>query len=428
MEKANKELNGYIVELQKDAKSRNISPFEMKLQGIIDANVNGGLMKYQDAFFGDSSQKISDPFVIRLKKLINEQMDVIEEALKLHKRLMSEKMAQLHEHLTESFKKLKGMMGNRRNTMQTMPLPLPPTITNSRNDEIYSFGGCDEDEYTIYEDPKPRPIEAVAMPIPTYKNDFREESHYENHSATPPPPIPSRQKFEPRTPNPDAPPLPPKGVTPDKRSSNSSNVTEPDFGSSRQLPLKGITPDKRCSNSSNATDSDIPSLPRKPRAHLSVDSSDGYRRSDGDYHYIKQLERDSGISTSANDLNQFPLPMLPIKPESNASLRGHHKTNSNPESFKQLTKTYPDESSSSPPPPIPPKSSSHHNNLFQYASSIADFEDVSPTPPFPYNDGDTDDEKKSETDDEKKCDTDDEDFEEQGFWHSPYSVPKNQKI
>lgn len=53
--------------------------FDGYLQGIIDANVMGGIAKYQQAFFGqDFAQNHSEylPFVAKLKNLLNEQVSL----------------------------------------------------------------------------------------------------------------------------------------------------------------------------------------------------------------------------------------------------------------------------------------------------------------------------------------------------------------
>ena len=58
---------------------RNLNPFTMRLQGIIDANVQGGISKYQQAFFTQEFAKLCPehmPHVYTLKNLILEAMQV----------------------------------------------------------------------------------------------------------------------------------------------------------------------------------------------------------------------------------------------------------------------------------------------------------------------------------------------------------------
>lgn len=50
MENVRKELSDFIVQYKSD-ENKNLNPFTMRLQGVIDANVQGGISKYQEAFF-----------------------------------------------------------------------------------------------------------------------------------------------------------------------------------------------------------------------------------------------------------------------------------------------------------------------------------------------------------------------------------------
>jgi len=52
----------------------------MLLQGTIDARVNGGLKMYEDAFLGDQS-KIPSELQKKLKKVIRDQIPILEKAL-----------------------------------------------------------------------------------------------------------------------------------------------------------------------------------------------------------------------------------------------------------------------------------------------------------------------------------------------------------
>ena len=52
----------------------------MLLQGTIDARVNGGLKMYEDAFLKDQS-KIPSELQKQLKKVIRDQVPILEKAL-----------------------------------------------------------------------------------------------------------------------------------------------------------------------------------------------------------------------------------------------------------------------------------------------------------------------------------------------------------
>lgn len=93
---------------------RNINPFSMRLQGIIDANVMGGITKYQEAFltpeFARQNPEIV-PHVNRLKGLILDQMSVLEAGLNLHGQIAPAGVQPLHKRLHERFTQLKQNLG-----------------------------------------------------------------------------------------------------------------------------------------------------------------------------------------------------------------------------------------------------------------------------------------------------------------------------
>lgn len=93
---------------------RNINPFSMRLQGIIDANVMGGITKYQEAFLTPEFPRQSPemvPHVNRLKGLILDQMSVLEAGLNLHGQIAPAGVQPLHKRLHERFTQLKQNLG-----------------------------------------------------------------------------------------------------------------------------------------------------------------------------------------------------------------------------------------------------------------------------------------------------------------------------
>lgn len=93
---------------------RNINPFSMRLQGIIDANVMGGITKYQEAFLTPEFARQSPemvPHVNRLKGLILDQMSVLEAGLNLHGQIAPAGVQPLHKRLHERFTQLKQNLG-----------------------------------------------------------------------------------------------------------------------------------------------------------------------------------------------------------------------------------------------------------------------------------------------------------------------------
>lgn len=78
MRAVEKELQQLIVLYSAEPK-RNLNPFTMRLQGIIDANVQGGISKYQQAFFTQEFAKLYPEHmshVYTLKNLILDAMHV----------------------------------------------------------------------------------------------------------------------------------------------------------------------------------------------------------------------------------------------------------------------------------------------------------------------------------------------------------------
>ncbi|XP_066902048.1 dedicator of cytokinesis protein 3 isoform X2 [Halyomorpha halys] len=86
------------------------NPLSMRLQGVIDAGVMGGIAKYQEAFF-------SDQFVIEnpnsachtaaLARLLQEQVEILESGLNLHGQLAPPDMQPLHQRLLERLAQIK---------------------------------------------------------------------------------------------------------------------------------------------------------------------------------------------------------------------------------------------------------------------------------------------------------------------------------
>ena len=71
------------------------------LQGVIDAAVNGGLAKYQEAFFRSSpllqnSIENSAEKVTLLQTLMSEQLTILESGLATHRKLASQDLLPLH--------------------------------------------------------------------------------------------------------------------------------------------------------------------------------------------------------------------------------------------------------------------------------------------------------------------------------------------
>jgi len=85
----------------------------MRLQGNIDAAVNGGFAKYKSAFFTDTFSEENPKYTHVLETLagyIGEQVSLLQDGLQLHGELAPEPVQPLHQRLVEVFSTLRTEM------------------------------------------------------------------------------------------------------------------------------------------------------------------------------------------------------------------------------------------------------------------------------------------------------------------------------
>lgn len=347
-----KELSDLIAQYRANPKL-NINPFSMRLQGIIDANVMGGISKYQEAFFTEEFLKselgkTQAGYVQRLKSLILDQMQILETALELHGQVAPDGVQPLHKRLIERFHQLKqGLIGlgkantRRQNSESIVNTPLPPLPFEKRT---MSLGGTSSQGVYEQEEVYTRPGDCFNYAALGSGNKKRESLALPDIQTTIPP-IPVRPKsagyncfvtdspdVPPKTTgnilkhSPGAPPLPPRGYTPDKRLSNPILYGECDQQTAPHLP--------RRSHKYSVVD-------------ISLESSDINLNQTNDSVFLEN--RDSGFSISTQELN-----MNQSFEENNITTKGHNKTNSNPEVLQIITQEL--SQSNGSPPPIPKKS------------------------------------------------------------------------
>ncbi|KAG8186361.1 hypothetical protein JTE90_026781 [Oedothorax gibbosus] len=215
VEHMNRELRKLIAQYTAEPR-RSISPLSMRLQGVIEAAVNGGIAKYQEAFFTleFSLQNPEETHkIIKLKSLILEKVQILEGGLSLHGRLAPAEVIPLHRRLVDRFSVMKQSIRevdspslnsrfsmNRRGDLPQTPVndyvdyrkpsivntPLPPlpndtckklgeggsNRSSSSGSSIYGHffpeGGSEEEE-EIY-------------------------THPPDHNGLPPPPLPNRPR------------------------------------------------------------------------------------------------------------------------------------------------------------------------------------------------------------------------------------------
>lgn len=427
MANVEKELCDHIAQYKSDP-SKNINPFSMRLQGIIDANVMGGISKYQEAFFTEQFTKSAEGIiqqnnVNKLKYLIHEQVKILDTALELHGQLAPDGVQPLHKRLLERFSQLKQSLTvmdklKRQHSESIVNTPLPPlpiekramslgTSSSSSHQCPPSSSSSVTGNYEL-DDIYTRPMDNSGGQMKLNRHDLNlPELNRDTiiNGQNPVPPIPIRPKSAGYVTITDSPEIPPKNM---KEKSNAP-----------PLPPRGYTPDKRASNpipygGGGSVDFDqnncntAPNIPRRSHKYSVVNISlDDECEADHQFvhhhhhhhpHQFQQQDtastpndenmvvyRDSGISTSSNDLNN---PKYRHSNEDssiivhNTAGKMHHqqKANSNSKSLNiQATDSnscdgigggnnedYDD--SESYPPPIPPKS-----NIFLTQEQGIDF-------------------------------------------------------
>ena len=108
----NAELRKFIAQYSTN-RSENVMPFTMRLQGNIDAAVNGGFAKYKSAFFTDTFSEENPKYTNVLEALagyIGEQVSLLQDGLQLHGELAPEPVQPLHQRLVEVFSTLRTEM------------------------------------------------------------------------------------------------------------------------------------------------------------------------------------------------------------------------------------------------------------------------------------------------------------------------------
>merc|ERR1719270_1407340 len=87
-----------------------LKPLSLKLNGIIDAAVMGGIAMYEKAFFSDEF-RLAHPEerekLVMLENLIAEQIPLLELGMRLHERKRSEDLKPLHDRLQVMFSQMK---------------------------------------------------------------------------------------------------------------------------------------------------------------------------------------------------------------------------------------------------------------------------------------------------------------------------------
>ncbi|CAG2177256.1 unnamed protein product, partial [Oppiella nova] len=150
IENMNAELSKLISSFTTDAKYESISPLSMRLQGILEAAVNGGVAKYMDAFlvpaFIAANPNLSS-YIVRLKSGIAHQVRILEGGLTLHGRLAPQAVRPLHQRLVERFQTMRAHIHqsnvDNRPSILSQPLPPIPSSDSLKKSVVIVAGATD---------------------------------------------------------------------------------------------------------------------------------------------------------------------------------------------------------------------------------------------------------------------------------------------
>ncbi|XP_059476423.1 dedicator of cytokinesis protein 3 isoform X1 [Neocloeon triangulifer] len=157
MENVNAELR-QLIYYHTNEPGLNINPLSMRLQGIIDANVMGGIAKYQEAFFVPefiTSHPEFSEFVYKLRALIFDQVHDLEAGLIVHGQLAPPEVQPLHRRLMERLSQMKAGLRHlaphldimqssdsyHRKMGSIVHMPLPPVPVDKNNPTYEGVNG-----------------------------------------------------------------------------------------------------------------------------------------------------------------------------------------------------------------------------------------------------------------------------------------------
>ncbi|ELR23221.1 SH3 domain containing protein [Acanthamoeba castellanii str. Neff] len=106
----NMELEKMIETFSVPGGSGNVSPFTMVLKGVIDAAVNGGVMRYEQAFLNNGYAEEHPDHADKvdlLRSVLDQQIAVLDRGLKVHQMVVPPEMADLQNQLQIGLMKLK---------------------------------------------------------------------------------------------------------------------------------------------------------------------------------------------------------------------------------------------------------------------------------------------------------------------------------
>ncbi|XP_054640181.1 dedicator of cytokinesis protein 3-like isoform X2 [Dunckerocampus dactyliophorus] len=113
VENKNQELRTLFSQYQHKQLHNNVNLLSMTLNGVIDAAVNGGIARYQEAFFDKdyiSSHPEDSEKITQLKNVMQEQVHILGTGLAVHENLVHPEMRPLHKKLIDQFQVLRNSL------------------------------------------------------------------------------------------------------------------------------------------------------------------------------------------------------------------------------------------------------------------------------------------------------------------------------
>ncbi|XP_063679023.1 dedicator of cytokinesis protein 3-like isoform X4 [Bolinopsis microptera] len=276
MEKKNRELR-ILIDGYKAQRETNANPLTMALNGTIDAVVQGGIKKYEEAFFckeyGEKNPADAEN-IMYLKRIIIDQVEILQDGIDVHGKVCAESVKPLHDHLTSQHDKLRQDSNKYRRELgmsSGTPYRSMRTSTIASNSTLHRYNS------TLSRNMRSR----TSMISVT----SGEESPFVTGGATPPP-LPSRKTEVLPDPQalirdrrsaananaPDTPALPPK-----KRSSLIHSSPSLKRESQKSINSNGSL-DMSFSNTSIENDhevnNNVPTLPPRPKISCSTTPPD----------------------------------------------------------------------------------------------------------------------------------------------------------
>ena len=105
MQTTNQTLKDLILQHYND-RTLSLNPLSLKLHGIVDAAVNGGISNYEKAFFSDlylQKHPEDEVLIEKLKMLLAEQIPLLEIGVQLHRVMAPQSLMPFQQRLADCF-------------------------------------------------------------------------------------------------------------------------------------------------------------------------------------------------------------------------------------------------------------------------------------------------------------------------------------